>query len=63
MKLAFKNLKFRTLAFLPLLFLMFFMSCQDEESVLVNPQPEETIDITSNLASLMSRTSSFDGRE
>lgn len=55
------KLNFRSLLFLPLLFLMLITSCQKEEVEITNPEEEELVVANSNLASLMLRTATNDG--
>ena len=47
--------------FLPLLFVMLLVSCQDEVTEITNPNEEETIVANSPLASLMRNTAANDG--
>jgi len=51
----------RKFLFLPLLVLVAFTSCQNEESEVTEPNTEETFNAASAVANLMLRTATFDG--
>ena len=56
-----KTTNLKSLLFLPLLFLMLFSSCQDEETEVTEPSNDETIAPDSSLANLMRDVATNDG--
>ncbi|MGB6268921.1 MAG: hypothetical protein WBF67_07930 [Olleya sp.] len=57
-----QNLIIRKILFLPVFILLLItVSCQNEESITINPPQEDTVDSNSVTANLMSRTASNDG--
>jgi len=56
-----KTANFKKFLFLPLLFVMFLVSCQDEVTEVTNPNDEDTIAGNSSLANLMRNTAANDG--
>ena len=61
MKSTFTFLKLKHLVYLPFLTFMLFVSCQNEETEIINPPNDEIIDGNSTTANLMARTASNDG--
>jgi len=61
MKSTINFFKLKNLMFLPFLVLMLMMSCQNEETEIINPSNEDIIEDNSTAANLMARMATNDG--